>query len=78
MNEGGVFEALKTRYNSPEYCLLPQVRNSTGYSSKVRTADAIAMSLWPSRGLTLTGFEAIWYLNREIERRIRESDPKRG
>ena len=76
MNEGGVFEALKTRYNSPEYCLLPQVRNSTGYSSKVRTADAIAMSLWPSRGLTLTGFKAIWYLNREIQKRSKVATDK--
>jgi hypothetical protein len=31
------------------------VRNSTGYGD--RTCDAIAMSLWPSRGLELHGIE---------------------
>ncbi|MCQ9206248.1 MAG: hypothetical protein NG737_08065, partial [Omnitrophica bacterium] len=36
---------------------LPQVRNGTGYLKTTRTADAIAMSLWPSRGLHLNAFE---------------------
>jgi hypothetical protein len=49
--------ALAARYKSPEFALLPQVRNGTGYSRSARTADAIAMSLWPSRGLELLGFE---------------------
>lgn len=57
LSEGAIFEALKTRYRNPEYCLLPQVRNATGFPRTVRTADAIAMSLWPSRGLTISGFE---------------------
>jgi hypothetical protein len=37
--------------------LLFEVRNGTGYQRTTRTADAIAMSLWPSRGLELCGFE---------------------
>lgn len=49
--------ALGERYKAPEFALLPQVRNATGYASTTRTADAIAMSLWPSRGLELHGFE---------------------
>jgi ribosomal protein S6E (S10) len=37
---------------------MPQVRNGTGYSrGRTRTADALAMGLWPSRGLELLGFE---------------------
>jgi len=60
-SEGTVVEVLRTRYKSPEYALLPQVRNSTGFARTVRTADAIAMSLWPSRGLTLSGFEIKTY-----------------
>jgi len=48
--------ALAKRYNAPEWGLIHEVSNSTGYASK-RHADAIAMSLWPSRGLLLHGFE---------------------
>lgn len=36
---------------------MTQVRNATGYNRVTRTADALAMSLWPSRGLHLHGFE---------------------
>jgi hypothetical protein len=49
--------ALAEKFAAPEYVLLPQVRNCTGLSKQIRTADAIAMSLWPSRGLHLHGFE---------------------
>ena len=48
--------ALKSHFSSPEYVLLPQVRNGAGFSA-TRTADAIAMSVWPSRGLSLFGIE---------------------
>ncbi len=37
--------------------MLPQVRNCTGFSGTVRTADALIISLWPSRGLELIGVE---------------------
>ena len=47
---------LRTRYQAPAYAYLPQVGDSTGYSVH-RHADAIVMSLWPSRGLHLMGFE---------------------
>jgi hypothetical protein len=48
---------LKDKYCAPEYAFLPQVRNQTGYSRQVRTADALALSLYPSRGLFMHGFE---------------------
>ena len=48
---------LEKRYCSPAWAFLPQVRNGTGFARSARTADAIAMSLWPSRGLDLYGFE---------------------
>jgi hypothetical protein len=57
MTEYEFFTALKSRYNSREYALLPQVRNATGYARKTRTADALAISLWPSRGIDVHGFE---------------------
>lgn len=40
----------------PEYCLLEEVRNAAAHHAN-RSADAIAMSLWPSRGLKVIGFE---------------------
>lgn len=51
-----VREALRKRYEPPAWALLEEVRDATGYDAK-RSADAIAMSLWPSRGLELHGFE---------------------
>lgn len=47
---------LSAKYCAPEWAILFEVGNSTGFSCK-RHADAVAMSLWPSRGLTLHGFE---------------------
>jgi hypothetical protein len=51
-----VMEALRSRYPSGEWALLPQVGNATGGAVR-GWADAIAMNLWPSRGLALHGFE---------------------
>lgn len=48
--------ALLRRYPEGQYALLQQVANGTG-SKASRWADAIAMSLWPSRGLEVHGFE---------------------
>lgn len=48
---------LKIRYCPPEWAYLSQVRNRTGYGGQIRTADAIAMSLYPSRGIYIHGFE---------------------
>lgn len=49
---------LAKRFCAPNYAFLSQVRNGSGFQRKtVRTADALAMSLWPSRGIHLNGFE---------------------
>ena len=57
-HEAAVIAALKERFCAPAWALIPHVRNGTGYQRTTpRTADAIAMSLWPSRGLELHGFE---------------------
>lgn len=47
---------LAKRYAAPEYAFLRQVNEGTGANAG-RRVDAIAMSLWPSRGLDLHGFE---------------------
>lgn len=54
--EWEIIEALAKRYCPPEWAFLPHVADGTG-TVKCRTADALAMSLWPSRGLSLYGFE---------------------
>lgn len=51
-----LLEKLSVKYAAPEWAVIPQVRDATGFAG-CRTADAIAMSLWPSRGLYLHGFE---------------------
>jgi hypothetical protein len=48
--------ALRKRYCSPEWALLFNVADGTG-AVQTRFADAVAMSLWPSRGLELHGME---------------------
>ncbi len=50
-------KALSVRYAAPEFAYLTQVRNGTGYVRTQRTADALALGLWPSRGIHLHGFE---------------------
>jgi hypothetical protein len=51
---------LSKRFSAPQFAFLSQVRNQTGYANQsdgIRTADAMALSLWPSRGHFLYGFE---------------------
>ena len=55
--EEWVFGRLGKLFPSPAFVLLPQVRNCTGYSRRVRTIDALAISTWPSRGLWFAGIE---------------------
>src|SRR3990167_2764101 len=57
MTTAEVMFALSKKYDHESYAFLPEVRNSTGFSGAVRTADAIVMGLWPSRGIELEGFE---------------------
>lgn len=55
-NDHTVYTALAKRYPAPAYALFYEVGNSTGHAYS-NSADAIAMSLWPSRGLDIYGFE---------------------
>lgn len=58
LNENELLDRLGRKHQAPAWAFLTQVRNATGYShGRTRTADALAMSLWPSRGLELHGFE---------------------
>ena len=51
-----IVDALRKRYSGRGWAFLPQVRATLG-NHACRTADAIAMSLYESRGLELHGFE---------------------
>lgn len=51
-----IYAALRERFCAPEYALFFEVANGTGSNIR-RYADALAMSLFPSRGLTIAGFE---------------------
>jgi len=54
--EAEVYAALVKRFAPPAYAVLPGVANGTG-GHKRRTIDAIMMSLYPSRGLTVEAVE---------------------
>lgn len=56
MNTAQVRAALRSYYPSNEYAVMWEVGNSTGHNTR-RWADAVVVSLWPSRGLTITGIE---------------------
>lgn len=61
LTESDLLAMLRSRYgeragNGNAWALITHVRNAAGFDAD-RTVDAIAMSLWPSRGLTLHGFE---------------------
>lgn len=61
LTERDVAEALHVRYgvtfgNGRRYAVAEQVRSHAGFDAR-RTADFIAMDLWPSKGLELHGHE---------------------
>lgn len=62
LTESDVLALLRERHNRPgnggggEYAFMTHVRNAAGFEAS-RTFDAVAMSLWPSRGLSLHAFE---------------------
>jgi hypothetical protein len=61
LTEADVCEALYARYgqvhgNGRRYAVAAQVRSRAGFDAR-RTADFVAMDLWPSAGLTLHGHE---------------------
>jgi hypothetical protein len=60
--EAEVIELLRAKLTKPgnggsgEYAFLHHVRNGAGFDAN-RTFDVIAVSLWPSRGLTIDAYE---------------------
>lgn len=56
MKSSDVCRALAKTYCHPEWAILFEVPNATG-ARHSRIADAVAMSVWPSRGLHVHGME---------------------
>lgn len=56
LSEAFMFSKLRAFYPANEFALLPQVGNATGFHTN-RHIDAVALSLWPSRGIHLHGIE---------------------
>jgi hypothetical protein len=59
--ERTVLNALRARHavkhgNGPEWAYIEHVRNAAGFNAS-RTLDAMALHLWPSRGMELHGYE---------------------
>jgi hypothetical protein len=52
-----ILQALRNLFGPPAFGLLTEVADGTGTARIGRFADALAMSLWPSRGLHLHGIE---------------------
>jgi len=48
---------VRAKYPGPAYTFLNELRDGTAFSTAGRSADAIAFGTWPSRGLSITGFE---------------------
>lgn len=53
---GAVYMLLAELWPKNGYAILPEVGNATGARTK-RHADAVVMSLWPSRGMDIYGVE---------------------
>ncbi len=51
-----IHQLLKKRYPEGQYALMAEVRDEAGFNAN-RSADFIAVSLWPSRGLGIYGIE---------------------
>lgn len=56
MKTSDIKALLRTRYAHPEWALAFEVADATG-ARGTRYADAVAMNLYPSRGLAIFGFE---------------------
>ncbi len=56
MTSSDICAVLRERYKQPEWSLFFEVANGTGANTK-RHADALAMNMYPSRGLSILGFE---------------------
>ena len=51
-----IYSIIRKRYPENEFVLMEEVSDAAGFS-RSRSADYIAVGLWPSRGLYINGIE---------------------
>lgn len=56
LKSSDIGSAMAKQWSEPEYAIMWEVNEGTGHNTG-RSADAVIMSLWPSRGLELHGVE---------------------
>lgn len=56
MRAAQIYDAIVVAHPNPEWAVLSEVSDATGGRAS-RRADAVALNLWPSRGLEIRGFE---------------------
>ena len=56
LGAANVYDAIVLAHPAPEWAVIAEVSDATGGRAS-RRADALAMNLWPSRGLEVRGFE---------------------
>jgi hypothetical protein len=56
MTKREIFERLRHKFPEREFALMEEVRDAAGFNAS-RSADYIAVGLWPSRGLAVHGIE---------------------
>lgn len=56
LNSTNLYQLIQKRFSQPAWVVFSEVSDGTGANLR-RYADAVAMSIWPSRGLELHGFE---------------------
>lgn len=57
LHEKQAIDFLRDRLGEKGQIVLPQVRNGTGHTYRIRTADALIVETWASRGIGFTGVE---------------------
>ncbi|MBU2704094.1 hypothetical protein Ga0466249_005247 [Sporomusaceae bacterium BoRhaA] len=76
MKSSEICAALRDRYKQPEWALFFEVGSGTGANCR-RHADALAMNMYPSRGLSIVGFEikvSRGDLKRELENPVKAEE----
>jgi len=68
--------ALRKYFSSPEFEIAFEVRDDAGFKSK-RSADAVALATWPSRGLGLHAIE-IKVSKSDLDREIKTPEKAEG
>lgn len=56
MSKDSTMDILRRKYKYPEYVLLKEVSDAAGFN-RSRSADYMAINLYPSRGLSISGIE---------------------